>query len=188
MTRCGCSRRKWLELLTQIAPDVKQVAALFNPDTAPGGGSYYVPIFEAAAQLLKVKPIVAPVRSEAEIEKVITLLGQEPRGGLVVTPDVFTTVYRTQIIMLAAGKKVPAVYGVPMAAREGALLSYGPDRADILRRSAAYIDRILRGATPSELPIQLPTQFEMVLNLKTARALGLSVPPLIQLSANELIE
>ena len=96
--------------------------------------------------------------------------------------------YRTQIIMLAAGKNVPAVYGVPMAAREGGLLSYGPNRADILRRSAAYIDRILRGATPSELPIQLPTQFEMVLNLKTARALGLSVPPLIQLSANELIE
>ena len=147
-----------------------------------------MPIFEAAAQLLKVKPIVAPVRSEAEIEKVITLLGQEPRGGLVVTPDVFTTVYRTQIIMLAAGKNVPAVYGVPMAAREGGLLSYGPNRADILRRSAAYIDRILRGATPSELPIQLPTQFEMVLNLKTARALGLSVPPLIQLSADELIE
>ena len=179
---------KWLELLTQIAPNLKQVAALFNPDTAPGGGSYYVPIFEAAAQLLKVKPIVAPVRSEAEIEKVITLLGQEPRGGLVVTPDVFTTVYRTQIIMLAAGKNVPAVYGVPMAAREGGLLSYGPNRADILRRSAAYIDRILRGATPSELPIQLPTQFEMVLNLKTAMAVGLSVPPLIQSSANELIE
>jgi len=179
---------KWLELLTQLAPDVKQVAAMFNPNTAPGGGSYYLPTFEAAAQTLKVKPIAAPVRSEAEVETVITSLGQEPRGGLVVTPDVFTTVHRAQIIMLAAGKKVPAVYGVPMAAREGGLLSYGPDRADIFRRSASYVDRILRGATPGELPVQLPAQFEMVLNVKTATALGLTVPPSIRLSANELIE
>ncbi len=179
---------KWLELLTEIATDLKQVAFMFNPDTAPGGGSYYLPIFDAAAQTLKVKPIAAHVRSEAEIGAVMASLGQEPRSGLVVAADAFTVVHRARIIMLAADKKVPAVYGSTEAAREGGLLSYGPDRVDIFRRSAAYVDRILRGATPSELPVQVPAKFAMVLNLKTATALGLTVPPTIRLSANELIE
>jgi putative ABC transport system substrate-binding protein len=167
---------KWLELLTEIAPDVKRVAAVFNPDAALGGGQYVLPAFEAAARSYKVAPIVAPIHSVAEIETVITSLGREPRGGLVVPPDTFVESHRTQIISLVARNNVSTVYPDAVWARDGGLLSYGPNRADIFRRSAAYVDRILRGAKPAELPVQLPTRFEMVVNLKTAKALGLTVP------------
>jgi putative ABC transport system substrate-binding protein len=126
---------KWLELLTEIAPGLKRAAFLFNPDTAPGGGSYYLPPFEATARLLKVKPISAPVRSDAEIEKVMISLGHEPGGGLVVVPDgYFTFVHRAPIILLAAQNNVPAVYRATVFVREGGLLSYGPDFADLYRR------------------------------------------------------
>jgi len=180
---------KWLELLTQIAPRVNRVAIMFNPDTAPGGGSYYVPAFEAAARSLKVAPIIAPVRSDAEIETVITLLGREPRGGLVIMPDGgFVLVHRAPIILLAAQNNVPVVYWYNIFARDGGLLGYGPDPVDIFRHSAFYVDRILRGEKPSELPVQLPTKFVMTLNDKTAKALGLSVPPSILLRADEVIE
>jgi putative ABC transport system substrate-binding protein len=180
---------KWVELLTEIAPGVKRVAAMFNPDTAPGGGSYYLPSFEAAARSLKVVPIAAPVHSDAEIETVITSLGREPGGGLVVMPDGgFMLVHRAPTILLAARNNVPAVYSPSVFARDGGLLSYGPDFVDIFRRSAAYVDRILRGAKPADLPVQLPTRFEMALNVKTAKALGLAVPPSILLRADEVIE
>ncbi len=119
---------KWLELLTEIAPGVKRVAIMFNPDTAPGGGSYFLPSFEAAARSLKVEPIAAPVHSDAEIETVITSLGREPGGGLVVMPDTFMLVHRAPIILLAARNNVPAVYRTSVFARDGGLLSYGPDR------------------------------------------------------------
>jgi putative ABC transport system substrate-binding protein len=179
---------KWLELLTQIAPGVKRAAMIFNPNTAPDGGSYFLPSFEAAARSLKVEAITAPVRSDAEIETVITSLGREPRGGLVVMPDLYINVHRAPIILLAARNNVPAVYFNTSFAREGGLLSYGPNEADIFRRSASYVDRILRGAKPPELPAQLPTNFEMVLNGKTAKALGLTVPPSIRHLADEVIE
>jgi putative tryptophan/tyrosine transport system substrate-binding protein len=179
---------KWLELLTEIAPAVKRVAIMFNPDTPLGRGSYYLPSFEAAAGSLKVIPIAAPVHSDAEIESVMTSLGREPGGGLVFPPDGFTTVHRTPIVSLTARNNVPAVYDQTVFARDGGLLSYGPDRVDILRRSAAYVDRILRGAKAAELPVQLPTKFEMVLNAKTAKALGLTVPQSILLSADEVIQ
>jgi putative ABC transport system substrate-binding protein len=179
---------KWLELLTEIAPAVKRVAIMFNPDTPLGRGSYYLPSFEAAARSLKVIPIAAPVHSDAEIETVMTSLGREPGGGLVFPPDGFTTVHRTPIVSLTARNNVPAVYDQTVFARDGGLLSYGPDRVDILRRSAAYVDRILRGAKAAELPVQLPTKFEMVLNAKTAKALGLTVPQSILLSADEVIQ
>jgi putative tryptophan/tyrosine transport system substrate-binding protein len=179
---------KWLELLTEIAPGVKRAAIMFNPDTAPDGGSYFLPAFEAAARSLKVEPIAAPVRSDAEIEAVITSLGREPRGGLVVMPDIYINVHRAPIILLAARNNVPAVYFNTSFPRDGGLLSYGPNEAEIFRRSASYVDRILRGAKPSELPIQLPTNFEMVLNDKTAKALGLIVPPSIRHLADEVIE
>ena len=179
---------KWLELLTEIAPGVKRVAIMFNPDTAPGGGSYYLPSFEAAARSLKVEPIVAPVHSDAEIETVITSLGREPGGGLVVMPDGFMTIHRAPIILLAARNNVPAVYSNSVFARDGGLLSYGPDRVDIFRRSASYVDRILRGAKPADLPVQLPVKFEMAVNVKTAKALGLTVPQSILLRADEVIE
>src|SRR6266478_8792129 len=179
---------KWLELLTEIAPGVKRVAAMFNPDTAPYVRSYYLPAFEAAARSFKVTPIVAPVHSDAEIETVIASLGREPGGGLVVMPDTFTVVHRAPIILLAARNNVPAVYWITMAAKDGGLLSYGPDLGDLFRRAAPYVDRILKGEKPAELPVQVPTKFEMALNVKTAKALGLAVPPSILLRADEVIE
>jgi putative ABC transport system substrate-binding protein len=176
---------KWLELLSEIAPGLKRVAILFNPDIA---GMYYVPSFETAARSLKVEPITAPVHSDVEIEMAITALGREPGGGLVVIADASTTVHHALIISAAARNNVPAVYGVSAFARDGGLLSYGGDEVDIFRRVASYVDRILRGAKPAELPVQLPTKFEMAVNLKTAKALGLTVPPSIMLRADEVIE
>jgi putative tryptophan/tyrosine transport system substrate-binding protein len=179
---------KWVELLTQIAPGIKRVAMMFNPDTAPGGGSYFLPSFVSAARLLKAEPIEAPVHSTAEIETAMTSLGREPGGGLIVMPDLSMQVHHAQIILLAARNKIPAVYQLSFFARRGGLLSYGPDGADLFRRASSYVDRILRGAKPSELPIQLPTKFEMALNAKTAKALGVTVPPSILLRADEVIE
>jgi putative ABC transport system substrate-binding protein len=159
---------------------------MFNPDTAPV--SAHMPSFETAARSLKVAPIIAPVQSDAEIEMAITALGREPGGGLVVMPEAFTLAHRAPIISAAARNNVPAVYGISEYARDGGLLSYGADLVDLYRRAASYVDRILRGAKPGDLPVQLPTNFEMVLNLKTAKALGLTVPPSIRLRADEVIE
>ena len=184
----GAFAGKWLEVLTEIAPGIKRAAIMFNPDTAPGGGSYYLPSFDAAARKLKVEPIAARVRSVAEIETVITSLGREPGGGLVGMPDIFVETHRGQIISFAARTNVPAVYSLSVFARDGGLLSYGPDRVDIFRRSASYVDRILRGAKPAELPVQLPTKFEMIVNAKTAKSLGLDVPLFLQQRADEVIE
>jgi putative tryptophan/tyrosine transport system substrate-binding protein len=179
---------KMLGLLTEIAPGVQRVAIVFNPDTAAGGGSYFLPAIEAAARSLKLSPITTRAHSDAEIETVMTSLGREPGGGLVVMPDVFMDVHRATIISLAARNHVPAVYFARGFSRDGGLLSYGPDFADIFRRSASYVDRILRGATPADLPVQFPTKFELVVNLKTARALGLTVPPSLLIAADEVIE
>jgi len=179
---------KWLELLTEIAPGLKRVAIIFNPDTAPGGGSYFLGSFEAAARSLSVEPIAARVHNDAEIEAAITSLGREPRGGLIVMPDAFVFAHRAQIIERAARSNVAAVYWSPDFARDGGLLTYGADPLDLIRRAAPYVDRILRGAKPSELPVQLPTKFEMAINLKTAKALGLGVPQSILLRADEVIE
>jgi putative tryptophan/tyrosine transport system substrate-binding protein len=179
---------KLLELLTEIAPGVKRAALMFNPDTASGGGSYFFPSFKATAQALKLEPIAAPVHSDAEIETDITSLGGEPGGGLVLMPDSFTIVHRAPIISLASRNNIPAVYYLAHSAREGGLLSYGPDQVDIFRRSAPYVDLILRGAKPADLPVQLPIKFEMRVNLKTAKALGLTVPQSILLRADEVIE
>jgi putative tryptophan/tyrosine transport system substrate-binding protein len=179
---------KWLELLTEIAPGVKRVAAMFNPDTAPYVRSYYLPPFEAAARSSKVEPIRGPVHSDTEIETVITSLGRETGGGLVGMPDTFVTNHRATIILLAARNNVPTVHSIPVWARDGGLLSYGTDKVDIARRSASYVDRILRGTKPADLPVQLPVKFEMAVNLKTAKALGLTVPQSILLRADEVIE
>jgi putative ABC transport system substrate-binding protein len=178
---------KWLQLLTQIAPDVERAAAMFNPDTAPCVRSYYA-AFDAAARALKVAPIAAPVHSDAEIETVITSLGREPRGGLVVMPESFMVDHRAPIIMLAGRNNVPAVYPISVFARDGGLLSYGPNNRDIFHRAASYVDRILRGEKSGDLPVQLPVKFEMAINHKTAKALGLTVPPALLLAADELIE
>jgi len=177
---------KWLELLSEIAPGLKRAAAMFNPDTFPV--SLYVPSLETAARSLKIVPIIAPVHGDVEIETAINALGREPRGGLVVMPDIFMGVHRALIISAAARNNVPAVYNDSGFARDGGLLSYGPDLEDSLPRAATYVDRILRGAKPADLPVQFPTKFEMVVNLKTAKAIGLNVPESFLLRATEVIE
>jgi putative ABC transport system substrate-binding protein len=177
---------KWLELLSEIAPGLKRAAIMFNPDLPPI--SAYMPSLETAARSLKVVPITAAVRSDVEIETSIIAIGREPGGGLVVMPDAFTITHRAPIISAAVRNNVPAVYHQSEFARDGGLLSYGADQVDLYRRAASYVDRILRGAKAAELPVQLPTKFEMVLNLKTAKALGLAVPPSILLRATEVIE
>jgi len=177
---------KWLELLLEIAPGLKRVAVMNNPDFP--AASPYMPSLESAARSLKFVPISAPVRTDAEIETAIIALGREPGGGLVVMPEVFMVAHRAPIILAAARNSVPAVYSQPVFARDGGLLSYGVDPVDLYRRAASYVDRILRGAKPGDLPVQLPTKFEMVVNLKTAKALGLAVPQSILLRADEVIE
>jgi putative ABC transport system substrate-binding protein len=174
---------KWLELLSEIAPGLKRAAIMFHPDLP--SASTYMPSLETAAAALKVVPIPAPVHSDAEIETAITAIGREPGGGLVV---LFPGPHRAPIILAAARNNVPAVYIASDFARDGGLLSYGPDRVDIVRRAATYVDRILRGEKPGDLPVQLPTKFEMVVNRKTAAALGLEVPPSILVRADEVIE
>jgi putative ABC transport system substrate-binding protein len=178
---------KWVELLAEIAPGIKRVAAMFNPDTAPYVKSYYLPPFEAAARLLKIEPIVVPVHNDAEIEMAMTSLGRES-GGVVIMPDAFLSAHRASIISLADRDNIPSVSQQSELTRDGLLISYGPEFADLYRRAAPYVDRILRGAKPSELPVQLPIKFEMALNVKTAKALGLTVPQSILLRADEVIE
>jgi putative ABC transport system substrate-binding protein len=176
---------KWLELLSEIAPGLKRAAVMFNPDMAIA--PIFMPSLETAARSLKIVSIPAPVHDEIEIETAINALGREPGGGLVVM-DAFTAVHRVSIILAAARNNVPAVYFQAFFARDGGLLSYGADPVDNFRRAASYIDRILRGEKPGDLPVQLPTKFEMVLNLKTAKALGLAIPLSIMLRATEVIE
>jgi putative ABC transport system substrate-binding protein len=178
---------KWLELLSEIAPGLKRAVIMFNPDTVTASG-VYVPSFEITARSLKVAPIRAPVDSVVEIEMAILALGREPGGGLVVMPDNFVLTHRAPIISAAARNNVPAVYADASFARDGGLLSYGVDGIDITRRAATYVDRILRGEKPGDLPAQFPTKFEMVVNLKTAKALGLAVPPSILVRTDEVIE
>jgi putative tryptophan/tyrosine transport system substrate-binding protein len=180
---------KCLDLLTQIDPDLKRAAMMFNPDTAPGGGSFFLPSFEAAARSRRVEPVTAPVHNDTEIETSIAALGREPGGGLVCLPDGFMLVHRAQIASLATRSGIPTVGALPQAfAQDGGLLAYGADIGDLFRRAAAYVDLILRGARPQDLPVQLPTKFELVVNAKTAKSLGLTVPPTLLVAADEVIE
>jgi putative ABC transport system substrate-binding protein len=177
---------KWLELLSEIVPGLKRATIMFNPDTAPV--SSFMPSFETAAAALKVAPIIAPVRSDVEVEAAIRDIGREPGGGLVVVPGGFMVGRQALIISAAARNNVPAVFWLSDFARDGGLLSYGFDLVDNFRRAATYVDRILRGEKPGNLPVQFPTKSEMAVNLKTAKALGLAVPPSIMLRATEVIE
>jgi putative ABC transport system substrate-binding protein len=165
---------KWLELLSEIAPGLKRAAIIFNPDMV--SASAHVPSLETAARSLKVEPITAPVRSDVEIKAAIIALVREPGGGLVIMPDIFTVSHRAPIILAAARNNVPAVYGQSVFAQDGGLLSYAANQADTPRRAASYVDRILRGEKPGDLPVQFPTKFEMIVNRKAATALGLAIP------------
>jgi putative tryptophan/tyrosine transport system substrate-binding protein len=178
---------KWLQLLKEIAPRVTRVAVMFNPDTAPYA-EYYLRPLNTAAPKLGVKAYSATVRSESEIQKAIAELGREPNGGLIAMTDSFLTVHRKPILELTAQHKIPAVYWAKNMAEEGGLLAYGVDYADLFRRAATYVDKIFKGAKPSDLPVEQPTKFELVINRKTAKALGLTIPQSLLISAEKVIE
>jgi putative ABC transport system substrate-binding protein len=178
---------KWLELLREMVPHVNRVAFLFNPATAPYF-EYYLKPFRAAAQSFAVEGIAAPVHDRAELESVITAQAQQPNSGLIVMPDSFNINHRREITSMTARYRFPAVYPQRIYPEVGGLMSYGNDPLDNFRRAAIYADRILRGTKPSELPVQVPVKFELVINLKTAKGLGLDVPLRIQQLADEVIE
>jgi putative ABC transport system substrate-binding protein len=179
---------KWLELLKELAPQTTRVSILFNPKTAPH--AFYLKLLEAAAPSLGLTLKVVQVSNAGEIEAEIDQLAQRSDAGLVILPDIFTVAQaqREMIIALTARHRIPAVYPGAFYSRAGGLVSYGIDNPDLQRRAAAYVDRILKGAKPQELPVQLPTKFELVINLKTAKALGLTVPDKLLSTADEVIE
>jgi putative tryptophan/tyrosine transport system substrate-binding protein len=178
---------KWLELLKEIAPRVNRVAFLFNPTTATYA-EYYLSPFKAAAASFAVEAIAAPVRNTSELESVVAAQGRAPNSGLIVMPDAFMAAHRAEVTSLVARHRLPAISAYRFYTELGSLLSYGNDILDNFRRAATYADRILKGAKPSELPVQAPVKFELVVNLKTAKALGLDVPSLLQQRADEVIE
>jgi len=178
---------KWLELLKEIAPHVARVAFLFNPATAPYAEDYLGP-FKAAAASLALEAIGAPVRDTLELESAIATQARAPNGGLVVMNDSFLVAHRAEITSLAARYRLPAIYPFRSFVELGGLLFYGNDLIDSFRRAATYADRILKGEKPSELPVQAPVKFELVINRKTAKALGLTIPQTLLATTNEVIE
>src|SRR5262249_55335365 len=178
---------KWLERLKEIAPGVKRVMLIFNPETSP-----FYPVFlrefGAAPASLGIELSAAPVHDEAQIEAAITAFARAPGGGLIAAADVFVNTRRRLIMALAERHRLPAIYPFRQFVTEGALISYGPDTTDIVRRSASYVDRILKGEKPADLPVQAPTKYELVVNLKTAKTLGLTVPLIMQMTADEVVE
>jgi putative ABC transport system substrate-binding protein len=178
---------KWVELLKEIAPRLARVTLLFNPPTATFIQAYLSP-FKAAAASVGVEAIVAPVNGVPELQSQVTTQAREPNSGLVVIPDTFTQAHLAEIAALAARYRVPAVYWSRSFAEIGGLISYGPYLVDEFRRAASYLDRILKGEKPSNLPVQAPVKFELVINLKTAKAFGLTVPPTLLVRADEVIE
>jgi putative ABC transport system substrate-binding protein len=183
----GSLAGKWLELLKEIAPRVTRVAFLFNPATAPYA-EYFLNPFKAAAASFAVEGIATPVRDSSELESVVAAQAREPNGGLIVMPESFLNTHRVEITSLAARYRLPAVYAFRFFTEFGGLLSYGNDFIDNYRRAATYVDRILKGEKPADLPVQAPTRYETVINLKTAKALGLEVPATLLARADEVIE
>ena len=187
MTSESSMGAKWLQLLKEVMPQVARATVLFNPATAPQT-DYYRRAIEVAAPALAITTRMAPVSDMAAMEKEIVATAQDRRAGLIITPDTFTFSHRDQIVALANGTNVPAVYPFTPFITAGGLLSYGVDLLDLQRRAAAYVDSILKGAKPADLPVQLPTKFELAVNFKTAKALGLTIPPTLLATADEVIE
>jgi len=179
---------KWLELIKEVAPRITRVAVLFNPPTAATFAEYYLNSVKVSAASLGVEAIAAPVHDASELEPIVAAQAREPNSGLIVIPDAFTSGHRAHVTSLAARYQLPAVYPYRQFAELGGLLSYGFDRLDNWRGAAGYVDRILKGEKPADLPVQAPTKYELVLNLKTAKALGLDVPWILQQRADEVIE
>jgi putative ABC transport system substrate-binding protein len=178
---------KWLQMLKEIAPRTRRVGVIFNPNTAPYAKSF-TQLMETAAQTLSIEQLAMPVQDTAAVEDTIDAVAHEPSSGLIVLPDASTVVYRDAIIAGAARHRLPAVYPFRFFAVSGGLLSYGTDVADAFRRAASAVDRILNGVKPADLPVQAPTKFELVINLKTSKTLGLDVPPTLLAIADEVIE
>jgi putative tryptophan/tyrosine transport system substrate-binding protein len=178
---------KWLEMLKEAAPRVSRAVLMFSPDMSP---QYYLYLrsFEAMPRSVAVEVTASPVRDEGEVEAAMTNLGREPGGGLIVAPDAFTIVHHQLFIGLAQQHRLPAVYAHRASVARGALMSYGPDPYDLFRRSASYVDRILKGAKPADLPVQQPTKFELAINLRTAKTLGLQIPDKLLALADEVVE
>jgi ABC-type uncharacterized transport system substrate-binding protein len=183
----GSLAGKWIELMHEVAPSVSRVGVMYNPNTAPYA-KYYVQAFRTAASTLSISPVEAPVHSAAEAEAFMTKLGGEAYSGLVVIPDTSVLLYRQTIIALAERSRLPTIYPFAFFVSEGGLMSYGIDIADLYRGAATYVDRVLKGAKPNELAVQLPTKFELAVNLKTAKALGMSLPQTVIARADEVIE
>ena len=178
---------KWLEMLKEVAPRVMRVALIFNPETAPFAELFWRPV-EAAAPSFAIVAISAGAPTFADLESMVDKFAREPNGSLMVLPDVSTLNYREALIGLAARHRLPTVYPFRIFAANGGLLSYGTDVNDVFRRVASYVDRLLKGADPGKLPVQSPNKYELVINLKTAKALGLELPPKLLALANEVIE
>jgi putative tryptophan/tyrosine transport system substrate-binding protein len=179
---------KWIEFLGEFSPRLARVAILFNPDTAPRRGSIFLRSAETAARTLAIEPIRATVSNADQIEHAVATLSHRADSGLIVMPDVFTTIHRDLIIALAARHRVPAVYPYRFFAESGGLISYGTDVPAVFRRAAGYVDKVLRGAAPGNLPVQHPDKFELVINMRTANALRLEVPRVLLARADEVIE
>jgi putative tryptophan/tyrosine transport system substrate-binding protein len=178
---------RWLQLMKEVAPAVRRAAVLFNPDTAPYAGSFLRSI-EAAVPSFGVDFVAAPVHSPAEIETALTKLGHDAGGGLIVIPEAFTSLHRDLIIALAARYRLPAVYPYRHFVEAGGLMSYGTDTADEYRQAASYVSTILRGAKPADLPVQAQIKYEFVINLKSAKTLGLDIPLSLLMRVDEVIE
>jgi putative ABC transport system substrate-binding protein len=176
---------KWVELLKEIAPGVARAALLFSPKTHTG---QFFNVIDATASSVGMQPVRAPVQDPAELETVVAAFGRDPASGLIVMPDAFMAVYQDLIVTLAARYRVPTIYPYRFFVPGGGLVSYGPDVMDFYRRGASYVDRILKGEKPADLPVQQPTKFELVLNLRTAKTLGLTVPRTVLARADEVIE
>jgi ABC-type uncharacterized transport system substrate-binding protein len=176
---------KWLEMLKEIAPGMRRAALIFNPQTAPYYSNY---VRELGAASPATELSAVPVRDEVELKAAISELANEPPGGLIAAADPFISAHRALIANLAQHHRLPAVYPFRQFVAEGGLMAYGPDTVDVVRRSASYVDRILKGSTPAELPVQQPTKFQLVINLKTAKSLGLEIPPTLLARADEVIE
>ena len=177
---------KMLQLLKEVDPRIKRVAVIYNPQTAPFGGLYFRSV-ESAASVLAVEPVTLLVQSAADIEAAITAFARQPGGGVVAIPDSFTVHHRDLLIALAAHNRLPAIYAYVQASM-GGLMTYTVDTRDLMHRAAGYIDRILKGEKPAELAVQQPARFNLVINLKTAKALGLTVPQTLLVAADEVIE
>jgi putative ABC transport system substrate-binding protein len=178
---------KWIELLKEIMPRLTRAGLMFNPDSATYA-HYYMEPFEAAARSRGVEPVMVPVRNDTEIERAMQTLSDRPDTALAVMPDIFTGAKRKLIIALAASHRLPTIYPYRFMPADGGLLSYGIDQIDLFRRTAGYADRVLKGEKPADLPVQLPTRFELVVNLKTAKALGLEMPAMLLGRADDVIE